>query len=521
MLYMRTRAGLVFIALGLFDRALGSIGPVANLPIVNKVIAPDGFTRDTVLAGGQFPGPLIVGNKGDNFRINVIDQLKNETLLTPTSIHWHGMFQHTTAWADGPAFVTQCPITSGDSFLYNFHVPGQAGTFWYHSHLATQYCDGLRGPLVIYDPQDPYKHLYDVDDESTIITIGDWYHLPAAQVPIPAVSDSTLINGLGRFPGGPLSPLAVINVVHGKRYRFRLINVACDPNYIFNIDGHEMTIIEADGQNTHPVTVDSLQIFVAQRYSFILEANQPVGNYWIRAKPSSAVQTGFENGINSAILRYHGAPNKEPAANQTASVKPLNETSLHPLTSPAAPGKPHPGGADVNLNLNLSFNGTEFFINGAPFIPPTIPVLLQILSGNVTAQSLLPPGSVYNLPLNSVIEVSIPGGVVNVMHPFHLHGHAFSVVRSAGSTAYNYVNPVRRDTVNIGLAGDNVTIRFETDNPGPWFLHCHIDFHLVAGLAIVFAEDAPDVAAVNPVPESWKKLCPTYYEHNHKRLDEL
>ena len=40
----------------------------------------------------------------------------------------------------------------------------------------------------------------------------------------------------------------------------------------------------------------------------------------------------------------------------------------------------------------------------------------------------------------------------------------------------------------------------QTDNPGPWFLHCHIDFHLVAGLAIVFAEDAPDVAHVNPVP---------------------
>ena len=84
------------------------------------------------------------------------------------------------------------------------------------------------------------------------------------------------------------------------------------------------------------------------------------------------------------------------------------------------------------------------------------------------------------------------------------------------------MNPVQRDTVNTGTAGDNVTIRFvvsplrvfssclsvchmssrtlQTDNPGPWFLHCHIDFHLVAGLAIVFAEDAPDVAHVNPVP---------------------
>ena len=98
------------------------------------------------------------------------------------------------------------------------------------------------------------------------------------------------------------------------------------------------------------------------------------------------------------------------------------------------------------------------------------------------------------------------------------------MVGSAGTTECNYTNPVRRDTVNIGLAGDNVTIRFvvsplrvfssssllsvchmssrtlQTDNPGPWFLHCHIDFHLVAGLAIVFAEDAPDVAHVNLMP---------------------
>ena len=107
------------------------------------------------------------------------------------------------------------------------------------------------------------------------------------------------------------------------------------------------------------------------------------------------------------------------------------------------------------------------------------------------------------------------------------------MVRSAGTAEYNYVNPVRLDTVNIGLAGDNVTIRFvvsplrvfsswlsvrlsichmssrtlQTDNPGPWFLHCHIDFHLVAGLAIVFAEDAPDVAHVNPVPGALVTCC--------------
>jgi iron transport multicopper oxidase len=49
--------------------------------------------------------------------------------------------------------------------------------------------------------------------------------------------------------------------------------------------------------------------------------------------------------------------------------------------------------------------------------------------------------------------------------------HTFAVIRSAGSSEYNYVNPVMRDTVNTGLMGDNVTIRFMTDNPGPWLLH--------------------------------------------------
>jgi Multicopper oxidase len=80
--------------------------------------------------------------------------------------HWHGIDQHTTNWADGPAFVTQCPIIPGHSFLYDFSVPDQAGTFWYHSHIGTQYCDGLRGAFVVYDPQDPFRNLYDVDDGS-------------------------------------------------------------------------------------------------------------------------------------------------------------------------------------------------------------------------------------------------------------------------------------------------------------------------------------------------------------------
>ena len=61
-----------------------------------------------------------------------------------------------------------------------------------------------------------------------------------------------------------------------------------------------------------------------------MNANQPVGNYWIRANPNLGT-TGFVGGINSAILRYEGAPVAEPTTNQTVSVKPLNEPDLHPL----------------------------------------------------------------------------------------------------------------------------------------------------------------------------------------------
>ncbi|KAF8217120.1 laccase [Mycena galopus ATCC 62051] len=486
------------------------IGPIANLPIVNKIIAPDGFPRSTVLAGGTFPGPLIQGLKGNRFLLNVEDQLTDNTMARATSIHWHGFFQKNSSWADGPSFVTQCPIAPGHSFLYDFETQDQSGTYWYHSHLSTQYCDGLRGAFVVYDLFDPLKYLYDVDDASTVITLADWYHYVSTKAPAIPSANSTLINGLGRYQGGPASELAVITVVENVRYRFRLVAISCDPNYNFTIDGHSMTIIEVDGILHQPLTVDTLQIFAGQRYSFVLHANQKPGNYWIRANPNTGIP-GFAGGINSAILRYLGAANVEPNTVSTAT-NPLLETSLHPLVYSPVPGKPYPGGADINLNLNivLDFATGQFEVNGASFQPPTVPVLLQILSGAQAAQDLLPAGSVYTLPPNKVIEVSIPGGSIGAPHPFHLHGHAFHVIRSAGSNTYNFDNPVVRDVVSTGpYTTDNTTFRFVTDNAGPWFLHCHIDWHLNAGLAIVFAEDTGTIRKETR-PEQWNQLCGIY-----------
>lgn len=82
------------------------------------------------------------------------------------------------------------------------------GTYWYHSHYRAQYCDGLRGALVIYDPNDPHRRLYDIDNgeigtlfstgsansflvESTVITLADWYHYVSALAP-----SAPLVNSL-------------------------------------------------------------------------------------------------------------------------------------------------------------------------------------------------------------------------------------------------------------------------------------------------------------------------------------
>ncbi|KAG1776594.1 laccase [Suillus placidus] len=500
-----------------------TIGPVTELTIGNRVIAPDGFERSATLAGGVFPGPLIKAQKHDNFSINVVNQLQDKNMPLSTSVHWHGIQQQKTNWADGTSFITQCPIPPNRSFLHQFSAPNQTGTFWYHSHFSTQYCDGLRGPLVIYDPDDPHKDLYDVDDESTVVTISDWYHDPTTvlnKIIGPVTNNSTLINGLGRYPGGPMSPLSVINVEQGKRYRFRVLGLSCDPSWNFTIDGHTMTIIEADGVETVPETVDKLPVFAGQRYSVVVHANQPVANYWVRALPNLGNQS-FADGLNQAILRYKGAPEEDPTSSAGPSVLPFNEAKLASLMSFPVPGVPEIGKADVNINLVAGNVNGLFTINNVSYHSPPTPVLLQMLSGAQHPSDLLPIGSVIELPPNKVVEITIPetGAAPGGPHPMHLHGHKFAVVRVAGNSTPNFVNPIWRDTVSMGTPGDNVTFRFVTDNAGPWFFHCHIDFHLNNGFAAIMAEARNQLPIVSEsIPETWASLCPADSPHTESRL---
>ena len=75
------------------------------------------------------------------------------------------------------------------------------------------------------------------------------------------IPDSGLINGVGRYVGGPEVPYAVVNVDQGKRYRLRVLSLSCRPFFTFSIDGHNLTVIELDGIEHDPVEVQNFDIY--------------------------------------------------------------------------------------------------------------------------------------------------------------------------------------------------------------------------------------------------------------------
>ncbi|KAG5350466.1 hypothetical protein C0989_010928, partial [Termitomyces sp. Mn162] len=125
----------------------------------------------------------------------------------------------------------------------------------------------------------------------------------------------------------------------------------------YNVDHASQTIIEVDGVNHRPLMVDSIQIFAGQRYSVIVKADKPIGNYWIRAQPNVG-DIDFDGGLNSAILRYRGAAIEEPTTSSDLS-NPLVETNLHPLRRPGAPGGNRT--ADVSHVLDIQFGSDRKF----------------------------------------------------------------------------------------------------------------------------------------------------------------
>ncbi|KAF9579666.1 hypothetical protein BGW38_003980 [Lunasporangiospora selenospora] len=440
----------------------------------------------------MFPGPLVEANAGDRIVVKVTNKL-----ASGTAIHWHGMYQNGTNWMDGTTGITQCPIPPGQSFTYNFTVSNQWGTFWWHAHASSQYVDGIVGPLVVHSPEEPQLGQY---DEDIIMMISDYYHTDSKTLvswylspesegsePVP---DNGLINGRNpfdcskdssaHFPTGnrcdPGAPHAHFSFQKGLRYRIRIINSGAFAAFHFSIDNHRLTVIEVDGVDVQPVEVERIPIHVAQRYSALVDANQTVGNYWVRAD----MNTNCFNDPNPAldpsvraIIHYDGAPlttTVHGADKEEGMAGYVNKTSWEPLRGDATLFQAHQGVSTFdNSQLMVTFN--------------------------------------RSMTVELVIINYDEGD-----HPFHLHGHTFYVL-AIGSGGYMFdlspplqtKNPLRRDTVTIPAFGHAV-IRFVTDNPGIWAFHCHIHWHMEAGLLVQFLSQPDAIQAFN-IPEELKAMC--------------
>ncbi|KAG0053230.1 hypothetical protein BGZ83_001468 [Gryganskiella cystojenkinii] len=506
--------------------------------ISQKDIAPDGLSRPMLLVNGMFPGPLVEANTGDRIVVKVTNKL-----TVGTALHWHGMFQNGTNWMDGTTAITQCAIPAGGTFTYNFTIPGQWGTYWWHAHAGSQYVDGIVGPLIIHSPHEPHLKEY---DEDVIVMVSDFYHTTTAPLlsyylstdsdgaePTP---DNGLINGrnsfncsndaLANFPTNSTkcisnAPQSVFDFEQGKRYRLRLINTGALAEFQFSIDQHNLTVIEADGTDLQPVEVQRIPIHVAQRYSAIITANQAKGNYWVRAVMNSFCvgDNAALNLTSTAMVHYAGAPVVDPQAPKSDS-RPwstgpyigrcldLSPDMLKPYVAQDAPP------ADVSYVLEMSFQKLTKkhislgYVNTTSWVPLKNAATLNQAKRGVTKFA----ASQFVIPLNKtqVVELVI-NNYDEGSHPFHLHGHQFWVVGGGqgsylpGQSLINTVNPLRRDTATMQTFGYTV-IRFISDNPGMWAFHCHIDWHMQAGLLVQFLS-LPDKVKAFKIPDDVKALC--------------
>ncbi|EXX65257.1 Fet3p [Rhizophagus irregularis DAOM 197198w] len=506
-----------------------------TLTLAKTELAPDGFSRQVWTSNGQYPGPMIRANKGDQIVIHIQNNLGDFT-----TIHWHGIFQRGTTFYDGVAGQTQCLIATGTTFTYNFTGGEQYGTYWWHSHFRSQYVDGLRGALIIHDPKDPYLNDY---DEEFVMTLSDWHHEESESLvkkrmapgydgfnPIP---DSGLISGRGRCdcskaPQGskcvPDNPLAVYVIEKGKRYRFRVINTSAEAPFTFSIDQHPLRIIEVEGENVKPITMNKINIAVGQRYSVIVNADKEVNNFWIRATivkqcihvtPETINVNSSLNYKVTGILRYNGAPETYPTT-QEWDEKILNcrdvDHNLLKLNPPRSP----PVTPTDNFTLKITFDHindvVHALVNGSPFNPEIYdPTANKLMYGGDETPSMLDKDQnafVYDTQ-NGSVEISLINDNI-ATHPFHLHGHNFYIMahgpgKVPDPSIFNLVDPAVRDTITV--AGKSwAVIRYNIDNPGVWAFHCHIEWHVEMGMVGQLIERFSELKG-DPIPPQVRSIC--------------
>jgi iron transport multicopper oxidase len=297
----------------------------------------------------------------------------------------------------------------------------------------------------------------------------------------------------------------------GKRYLLRIVNIgglACGQ---FHIEGYKLNVVEVDGVQVHSAQADTILICAGQSYGVVVQGKSgssananfivklstdmftsgipPASQITIIGNVVNAVQ-GLLSGILNIVTNLLSLSWVPAATFDDINLKPLDGQKL------LSPVDNH-----IDLVTNQTYYpgiGYRIGLGPNPWVPAKVPSLFTALS---TGSAAMDPAT-YGPGVNPWVVKS--GQVVQIYlqnptpypHPMHLHGHDFQAV-ARGSGSWNGDEsalpavPLKRDGFVVPANG-YIVLRFQANNPGVWFFHCHIDLHLVGGMAATIIE-APDV----------------------------
>lgn len=523
-------------------------GDDIKLVIGHSPLKVDGRTGHAVTINGTVPGPLVRLREGQDVRLSVVNTLDEDT-----SIHWHGLllpFQ-----MDGVPGVSFPGIKPGETFTYEFKVR-QAGTYWYHSHSGLQEQLGHYGPLVI-DPagEDPVQydreHVIVLSDYSfmhpheifrklkahagyfnhqkqTVAGLmqgqdqsfkdrKEWSRMlmdPTDVLDVTGATYTFLINGHGPKDNwtGLFTP--------GERLRLRFVNAGAMTIFNVRIPGLKLQVVQSDGQNVRPVEVDEFQISPAETYDIVV---QPAADQAYTLVAEAADRSGMARatlapriGMAAAVpplrkrpllnmrdmgMDHSAMPGMEGMDHSGMSMRdPRNapQVKLGPGVQMISPmpvdrtGDPGQGLEDVGHKVLTYRDLVSLDPNPDPR-PPSRELEIH-LTGNMERFMWAFDGVTYSHlkdPIPFLYNERVRVILVNdsmMAHPIHLHGHFFEVVTG------NPGRHPRKHTVNV-LPGGKVAFDLTADERGDWAFHCHLLFHMHAGMFNVVTVRPLDGAA--------------------------
>lgn len=471
---------------------------------------PDGVLERKVIGfNGEWPLPTLRVGKGDRVELYLTNGLETAN----TTLHFHGLFQPGSNQMDGPEMITQCPIPPGETFLYNFTVGDQVGTFWYHSHTKGQTGDGMRGVFIIEDDEYPFDF-----DEEVVLPVGDWYHKPGSEL-IPKFLNRYNPTGAEPIPQNLLFNDTTNNTWHvepNKTYFVRIVNLGGFVSQYLYMEDHEFEIVEVDGVYVEKNTTDLLYITVAQRYGVLIKTKESADkNYCFMSKFDEDMLDVTPSDLllnNTNFIIYDDDADKPEQYMIDSLDDFFDDFYLHPSNNETLFDD-----ADYTITVDVAMdnlgNGVNYaFFNNITYTYPKVPTLLSVLSAGDKASD----PTIYGTNTNTFVlqEDDVVDIVLNNLdtgkHPFHLHGHVFQLIaRGEGVpddespvafdpkvvTDFPEV-PMQRDVVFV-KPQSYIVLRFKADHPGVWFFHCHIEWHLEQGLAIQLIE-APNKIVSDP-----------------------